>query len=218
MSTLFTSSVAVCYLTISVPTRFRNGKMLGGNSPQEESGRDELRHGPHAPSLRVSMGLPDAVAPSRARRGRRTVHGRSDPPPVSAQTNRCRQSRACALIVVLFIILLHFASSFNNIIYRYRCLCPDAGRLRYGDAYWHYISAAVSRPRQSRGVFLDSCIIHGQSGSAAWNHTIVNGATPAIAFAAWYADDNPSILTNGKWVENCSMPCNTNALACAPWH
>jgi len=98
------------------------------------------------------------------------------------------------------------------------CGPPDQAAIAaYGADFWRFFAAAASRSRKARGVFLTSCIIHGQTGSAAWNHTEVDGATPATAFAAWYADRPASAARDGKWVENCSMPCNPNARACAPW-
>ena len=87
----------------------------------------------------------------------------------------------------------------------------------YGQDFMHYFAQTTVRPRQLRGCFLTSCIIHGQTASTAWNHTLVGGYTPAQAFAAWYADTAASQTLNGKWIENCSMPCNKNVAACAPW-
>jgi hypothetical protein len=87
----------------------------------------------------------------------------------------------------------------------------------YGLDFWRYFSAAASRPRLDRGCFLTSCIIHGQTSMGAWNHTLVGGTTPAQAFVAWYSDSAASVARNGKWVENCTMPCNANSASCAPW-
>lgn len=66
------------------------------------------------------------------------------------------------------------------------CTSADKAAIsRYGDEFWSYFAATASRARSRRGVFLSSCIIHGQIASAAWNHTLVDGATPTTAFAAW---------------------------------
>jgi hypothetical protein len=98
------------------------------------------------------------------------------------------------------------------------CTAADTAKIAaYGAQYWQQIAATVRRPRLKRGVFLDACIIHGQTGSAAWNWTLVNGMAPAAAFASWYGDEAPSVDRGGKWIENCTLPCNANTLACAPY-
>jgi hypothetical protein len=78
------------------------------------------------------------------------------------------------------------------------------------------LSRVIAQP--SRGLFLSSCIIHGQQGLDAWTKTKIAGVTPQQAWRAWYdglllSDDSP------KYVEDCptGLPCNPNALACAPY-
>lgn len=88
----------------------------------------------------------------------------------------------------------------------------------YGGSYWGWIAPTVARSAARRGVFLTSCIIHGQTAPAAWSVTTVDGDTPSSAFAGWWTGSAASATRDGKWVENCSMPCNPNAAACAPWH
>lgn len=99
------------------------------------------------------------------------------------------------------------------------CTATDLAAIAaYGTDFWWYFQSVTTRPAEARGVFLTSCIIHGQTTPAAWNFTVVDGTTPAQAFAQWFDGDVASKARDGKWVENCTMPCNSNKLACAPWH
>jgi hypothetical protein len=84
------------------------------------------------------------------------------------------------------------------------------------DYYSELASNLLASPGATRGLYLSSCIIHGQTG-AAWTTTVVNGSTPQQAFSDWYWGKASSTSKNGKWVESCKMPCNTNTKVCAPY-
>jgi hypothetical protein len=64
----------------------------------------------------------------------------------------------------------------------------------------------------NRAIYLSACIIHGQTG-AAWDTTVMAGATPQQAWQAWYGGNG----TSNTWIEDCDMPCNRNTHACAPY-
>lgn len=85
----------------------------------------------------------------------------------------------------------------------------------------HELSRVVHAPAARRGLYLSSCIIHGQTSVNAWTKTKIAGVTPQQAWRAWYVGltNGSSPGGSGKWVEDCpsGLPCNPNALACAPY-
>lgn len=98
------------------------------------------------------------------------------------------------------------------------CSAADVSTIRaYGADFMTELQHVLAGSEQHRGLFLSSCIIHGQSAPAAWIRTKVGGATPQQAFSSWYSGGEASRAVRGKWVEDCPLPCNINALACAPF-
>ena len=86
------------------------------------------------------------------------------------------------------------------------------------------LSRVIGRPRLSRGIFLSSCIIHGQTNLNAWTKTEIAGVTPQQAWREWYVRLHNNSSGDGPfvWVEDCpgiagGLPCNPNALSCAPY-
>ena len=79
------------------------------------------------------------------------------------------------------------------------------------------LARVIAQP--SRGIFLSSCIIHGQQNLNAWTKTKIAGVTPQQAWRKWYDGLLVSNESSTKWVEECAsgLPCNPNALACAPY-
>ena len=65
-------------------------------------------------------------------------------------------------------------------------------------------AAAGLMSRDRRGYYYDSCIIHCQSISKAWNTIMVNNQTAAETFANWYFGRTGST----KEVDCTSYPCN----------
>jgi hypothetical protein len=73
-----------------------------------------------------------------------------------------------------------------------------------------------------RAIFLSACIIHGQQNLNAWTKTKILGVTPQQAWREWYgglAANESSATATATWVEECAdgLPCNPNALSCAPY-
>ena len=100
------------------------------------------------------------------------------------------------------------------------CSAEEVGGMKEYAADLHAELSRVISQSSSRGIFLSSCIIHGQSNLNAWTKTKIAGVTPQQAWREWYGGlgaNEPSVTT--KWVEECAdgLPCNPNTLSCAPY-
>jgi len=81
------------------------------------------------------------------------------------------------------------------------------------------LSQVAWAPAADRGLFLSSCIVHGQTNPNAWTKTEVAGVTPQQAWREWYGGLPGGGAPSSTWVEECAggLPCNANALSCAPY-
>ena len=109
------------------------------------------------------------------------------------------------------------------------CSAAEIGSMReYAVDLHAELARVIAQP--SRGIFLSSCIIHGQTNLNAWTKTKIAGVTPQQAWRTWYsglvANESPlphAVVgyspPSAKWVEECAdgLPCNPNALSCAPY-
>ena len=107
------------------------------------------------------------------------------------------------------------------------CSAEEAAQIAlYGDDLEAELRGAVAPAAAGAGsagrraLFLSACIVHGQVSPDAWAQTRVGGVTPQQAWAEWYAggDGGGGRQQNATtWIEECTLPCNANAQACAPF-
>ena len=93
------------------------------------------------------------------------------------------------------------------------------GAWRHAADLYAELSQVVRAPAADRGLFLSSCIVHGQTNPNAWTKTEVAGVTPQQAWREWYGGLPGGGAPSSTWVEECvgGLPCNANALSCAPY-
>jgi len=87
----------------------------------------------------------------------------------------------------------------------------------FGANLQRHMKPALERARSLRGVFLTSCVVHGQYSPSTWQQLTIDGESVQQAFSSWYLDDHNSRERDGKWIENCRLPCTQNPQVCAPW-
>ena len=89
----------------------------------------------------------------------------------------------------------------------------------YGKDLHAELFRVINKSSHVRGIYLSSCIIHGQSNLNAWTKTTINGVTPQRAWREWYNGLLVANESGASWVEECAsgLPCNQNALSCAPY-
>jgi hypothetical protein len=102
----------------------------------------------------------------------------------------------------------------------------------YGAGWVSDFQPLLSSP--SIALFLTGCVAHEERGTAGWKGLTIDGVSLRQAFAEWHRGDavssstkpakpakmgttaSPGGAPRRHWIDNCSLPCNSDRSLCAP--
>jgi hypothetical protein len=101
------------------------------------------------------------------------------------------------------------------------CNAEDtAAIIAYGEAFMAQVAPLRAAPGSHRGMFLTSCVVHGQD----WHYASIGDTNLQTAFSLWYhyrhlpnATSTLGLDNDFQWVEDLRLPRTDNPLACPPF-